>query len=176
MKCKTIIFSLTLSPLVILMISILVSCSSLSFSYIGLTVPENNLIYLKNEGTHEGLYQTGDITVNYTYSKNEGRLKISGLINFDNSLKYNFSRIDYFDLWIHFVNSENKIIKNISVSPITFFNEIEATPFEKILELPPDTKAIVFSYSGRVSDGGSSSKDEVGGGGSSWKFWKTPQG
>ena len=171
MKCKKMIFALILWPLVILMISILVSCGSLSFTYKGLTVPEKNLIYLKNKGSHEGKWQTVDISVTYLYTRSADILKISGLIDFDDSLKFNYSHLNDFDFRIYFVNSKNIITGNIRIYFYTAFNEIEAAPFEKNGELPADTQAIVFGYSGRVSgDGGQDSF------GNSWRFGKTPHG
>jgi hypothetical protein len=144
-------------------------CLSFSSNYKGLVVPSENLIVLQNEGSHEGKWQTEDISVTYLYTRSVDILKISGLIDFADSLKGNFIRLDDFDLWIYFVNSENKIAGNIRISPFTAFDQIKAAPFEKNVELPPDTQAFVFAYSGHASDAG-------GQGELSEAFWKTPHG
>jgi len=151
------------------LLSTLVGCTSFSSNYKGLVVPSKNLILLQKEGSHNGKWQAEDISVSYHYTRSVDVLKISGRIDFADSLKGNFTRLEDFDLWIYFVNSENKIVGNTGTSPFTAFNEIEAAPFEKIVELPADTQAMVFAYSGRASD--------VGGEGElHHTFWKTPLG
>ncbi len=169
MKCKKKILTFLSGIICLFLLSTLMGCISFSSDYKGLIVPSENLIVLQNQGSHEGKWQAEDIFVTYHYTRSVDILKISGLIDFADSLKGNFTRLDDFDLWIHFVNSENKITGNIRISPFTAFNQIEAAPFEKNVELPADTQAMVFAYSGRASDAG-------GQGELSETFWKTPQG
>lgn len=156
------------------LLTTLVACGSIFRSYKGLTVPAENLIALQNEGPHEGSWQTEDVSINYQYTKDVDNFKISGLIDFDESLKANYNRLDDFMLRIYFVNSENKIIGNLPVSPFTFFDRIEETSFKRNVVLPPDTHAMVFSYSGSVSEGGSAKGRQGEGGGGGWNFWKLP--
>jgi hypothetical protein len=176
MKCRKMILTFLSGIICLFLLTMQMGCLSLSSNYKGLVVPPENLIVIQNEGSHEGKWQTEDISVTYLYTRNVDILKISGLIDFDDSLKGNFDYLNDFDLWIYFVNSENKIAGNIRISPLTAFNQIEAAPFEKKVELPPDTQAIVFSYSGHVSDGGGAGIYNKGEGGIFWSFWKTPHG
>ncbi len=174
MELKRLISIFLLGSLYLLLLTALVSCRSIFKGYNGLIVPAENLIVLQNEGSIEGKWQTEDISVNYLYSKNVDHLKISGRIDFDDSLKYNFNRLNDFTLWVHFINSDNTIVGNLLISPFTSLDMIEEISFEKNVELPSDTQAIVFSYSGHVSEGGSGQYGP-GDGGVSWSFWTTPQ-
>ena len=175
MKCKKMILTFLLGTMSLFLLSTLMGCASFSSNYKGLVVPPENLIALKNEGSHEGKWETEDISVTYRYTRNVDSLKISGLIDFDDRLKGNFNRLEDFDLWVHFVNSENKIADNIRISPFTAFNQIEAAPFERNITLPPETQAIVFSYRGHVGEDSTGGTDKPDGG-ISWTFWKTPLG
>jgi len=147
-----------------------ISCQSIRFNYNGMPVPEKNRISLKDAGTHQGIWQTHDLTVHYSYHRNGGRFDISGRIDFSDALKH-FSSMGHFDLWIHFVDAENRIVDTRSLSPLLPFQRIEAISFEKHLNLPPDAKGFVFSYSGRAFDGTENNED----GGADWDFWKRPQ-
>ena len=158
----------------VMLLTSLAGCGSMPKFYGGKIIPEKNLIVLKNGGPHENKWANEDVIINYTYTRNDGRLEISGTIDFDDRLKYNFDNLDYFDLWIYFTNSENKIIGHLLVSPMTFLNQIEEMDFNKTYVLPPTAKAMVFSYRGSVHEGGGSGGDNLQDGGSTWTFWKPP--
>jgi lipopolysaccharide assembly outer membrane protein LptD (OstA) len=175
MKLKSLISIFITGSIYLLLLTSLVSCRSVFKGYNGLTVPAENLIVLQTEGSSDGKWETEDISVNYLYTKNADQLKISGRIDFDDSLKYNFNHLYDFTLWVHFINSDNIIVGNLIISPFTFFDQLEETSFEKNVTLPPDTQAIVFSYSGNASDDSTGGHDRQDGGGS-WIFWSTPQG
>jgi len=175
MKQNKLISVRLLRGLSILFLVAIVACSARLFSYKGLEVSENNLIRLENGGPHDGIWSTGDLAVVYRYTRKADNLQISGDIRFEDSLRYNFTRLDHFDLWIHLLNSENKIVEYRNLSPHVHYFEIDKIPFDETIPLPPGINAISFSYSGRASEGGND-RDEKTGGGTSWEFWKTPQG
>ena len=152
-----------------------VSCGLVPKHYANKIIPEKNLIALKTGGPYENSWVTEDLLVNYHYTRNADQLKISGTIDFDDHLK-GFDKLDYFDFWIYFTSSENKIIGHLLISPFTFFDQIEKTSFEKTYTLPAGAAAMVFSYRGSASDGSSGGDDSVRDGGISWVFWKTPLG
>ena len=160
--------------LVVILIIAGISCQSLHLNYVGLQIPAENRIFLKDSATHQDLWQTEDLTIAYTYNRNDNRFKISGTIDFSDALTYNYTYMDYFDLWIHFVDAENIIIATRSISPIVTFYMIEKTSFERNLDVPPSATAFVFSYSGHASEGAATSAARDGG--ISWDFWKTPHG
>ena len=158
---------------VILLATVLGACRFASFTYRGVTVADENIIVLKKAGPHAEVWKTEDLSVKYSYHKEADRLKFSGLIDFDDHLKYNFTRLDYFDLLIHFLDAENTILAYQSLSPLPFYFEIAEIPFDIEFALPPGTRFISFSYGGEASEGGSNRFDPQGGG-TSWRFWRTP--
>jgi hypothetical protein len=154
----------------VILIAAGISCQSIRLSYDGLQVPAENRILLKDAGTHQDIWQADDLTINYTYQRSGASFDISGWIDFSDALK-NFNSMDHFDLWIHFVDAENRIIDTRSLFPHLPFHRIEAIPFERRLDLPPNARGFVFSYSGRAVDGAEGDD----GGGADWDFWKRPQ-
>jgi hypothetical protein len=158
---------------VILLATVLGACRFASFTYRGITVAEEDIIVLEEGGPHAEVWKTEDLAVKYSYHKEADRLKFSGLIDFDDSLKYNFTRLDTFDLWIHFLDAENTILAYHYLSPRSLYHEIIEIPFDIDFALPPGTRSISFSYEGFASEGGSNRLDPQGGG-TSWYFWRTP--
>ena len=163
----------TLIGAVILLATGLGACRFVSTSYRGVTVDAENIIVLEEAGPHTEVWKTEDLSVNYSYHKEADRLKFSGLIDFDDSLKYNFTRLDDFDLLIHFLDAENTILAYQHLARHSFYFEIVEIPFDIDFALPPGTRSISFSYDGEASEGGSNRLDPEGGG-TSWHFWRTP--
>lgn len=153
--------------------AILISCQSIRLDDVGLQVPAPSRILLEDSGTRQAVWQADELSVNYTYHRDGTRLDISGKIDFSDALKYNFSAMSRFDLWIHFVDAEGKIIASRSLFAMPPFHMIEETPFERRLKLPPNAGAFVFSYSGYARDGGGGSKSGDDGA-IDWDFWKRP--
>jgi len=174
MKIRKTISAAWVGILWLLLLTGLSGCGLLPKHYGNTIIPENNLNALKTGGPHEDTWSTEDVILNYRYTQKAGQLTISGTIDLVDSLK-SYDKLDYLDFWIYFTNSENKIIGQLLISPITFFNQVEETAFEKTYTLPPDAKAIVFSYRGSVSESGSGG-DGIRDGGTTWVFWKAPHG
>lgn len=143
----------------------LISCKTASVNY---RVPESNQIRLQSEGNHQNTWRADDLSINYRYSQNTGVLKINGRIVFSDHIK-NYAYLENFDLYIHFVDADHKIIANRDISPLSNYNEVKDMTFEKSLEVPPGTTAITFSYSGEARTNGGE-KDPR------WNFWRTPEG
>jgi len=158
---------------VILLVTVLGACRFGFPTYRGVTVAEEDIIVLEEAGPYEKVWKTEDLSITYSYHKEADRLKFSGLIDFDDSLKYNFTRLDDFDLWIHFLDAENIILSSQDLSPQSFYFEIVEIPLEIDFTLPPGTRSISFSYEGFASEGGSNRSDPQGGG-TFWNFWRTP--
>ena len=174
MQSKT-AFSVIFTTLLLFSFTSFISCKKTRLNYYGLNVPQEKLVSLKSGGPHEYSWQTEDITVQYQFTHNENSFKLSGWVDFSNNIK-NYRQLEYFYLWVHFIDSENKIIATTDLLPLAYFYEVNKMSFEKTIELPPGVKAFVFSYSGyatEISGGGGPGDSD---GGTDWKFWKTPHG
>ncbi|MEW6670660.1 MAG: hypothetical protein AB1427_03105 [Thermodesulfobacteriota bacterium] len=160
---------------VFLLFATLAACSAGFFTYNGLVVNEDKLILLDSGGPHDGSWQTDDLAVMYRYTRSGDKMTFSGDIRFADRLKYNYRTLSNFDLWVHLINSENKIAGDRNLSPYRYYTEIDKIPFNQTIDLPPGIKAISFSYSGRASEGGNNMDDQANGG-IHLDFWKVPNG
>ena len=155
--------------------STMIACSAGFFTYNGLVVDEDNLIRLENGGPHDGTLQTNDLTLTYRYTRKENNLMISGEIHFSDRVQYNYRQLDKFYLWIHLIDSENKIAGYENLYTHGHYLRIDDISLaQKTVQLPSDIKAFSFSYSGRVIEGGCCDKNF--GAGTSLDFWRTPNG
>jgi len=154
--------------------STIIACSAGFFTYNGLVIDEGNLIPLENGGPHDGILKTNDLALMYRYTRTENNLMLSGEIHFNDRLQYNYRQLDKFYLWIHLIDSENKIAGYENLYTHGYYLRIDNISLTKTVQLPPDIKAFSFSYSGRVTEGGCC--DEKFGGGISLDFWRTPNG
>ena len=168
-KIGKIIFSIFLLSLFMFAFT---ACHGSLFNYRGATVDAENRIALLEGKLRQGQWHTIDLSLNYHYKRDANTLQLSGLVEFDNHLK-NFTTLDYFSLWIQFIDEEGKVVGSRVIAVADYHKMIENISFEHNLELPLDITAIAFSYDGRVSEGGRGGF-ETDSGGTSWDFWKVP--
>jgi hypothetical protein len=164
-----------LSNIFLLLVFILAftSCYGSLFSYVGATVDAQNRISLLEKGPHQGQWSTRDLSVDYLYNWDKKDIKLSGVVQFNKHLEYNFTMIDHFSLWIHFIDEEGKILENRVIAVAGYRKMLQNLSFEHNLKLPLKATGITFSYDGRAREGGGADRG-IEGGGTSWDFWKVP--
>jgi len=161
--------------LLFLFLGALVACQSSFFSYRGATAEQEWRIALLEGGPHKGFFRTRDLSMHYRYLRDLDNLQLSGVVELDDSLKYNFRSIEYLFLQVNLLDAEGKVLESKLVLTSDHLQLIEELPFKRSLELPPGTTAIAFSYTGRVREGGGTGRVlEDAGDGDSWDFWMTP--
>jgi hypothetical protein len=151
------------------------SCLITYGNYIGLEVPASRHIPLASEGVSKGNWQSEDIRIEYRYQTAGTSLEMEGTIDFSSALK-NFTTLEHFYLWIHFIGPDNRILTTHEISPQVYFFEIVETSFKTVVALPPDAVAFVFSYSGYATEGGGGGSGFEEDGATDWTFWQTPHG
>ena len=160
----------------LLSISVLVftACHGRLPDHSGGTVDAENRIALLKGGPHKGSWNTRDLAVNYNYNLNTNVIQLSGLVEFEDYLHYNFTLLDHFSLWIYFVGEEGNIVGDRVIAMADYRKRIENIPFNYNLELPKNAQGIAFGYDGRALEVGSPDQNNDGGG-TSWDFWKVPR-
>lgn len=106
-------------------------------------------------GQHSGQYQTGDLTVDYTYSRNGANtLQIGGRVTFSSSLQTNFNVVSFFSLGLILADRSGNILTQYDLAaagPINFTQGGPATiNFNKTMQVPPDTATMAFKYTGQA--------------------------
>ena len=133
------------------------------------TVPPQNRIMLAGE-SGSGAWDTNDLVVSYQYQREPGRLRISGKVDFLGGVS-NFDAFERFSLTLYLLNEAGDIIGNRRIAASGYYQEVEPIAFDETVQLPEETAAFAFGYSGKAVSGGSADD-----GGSSWQFWETPGG
>ncbi|MBN1932041.1 MAG: hypothetical protein JW786_10590 [Desulfobacterales bacterium] len=149
------------------------ACQGRFYGYQGAVVGREYRILLLEGGPHQGSWRTNDLTIYYGYSKKLLRVELSGRVELAGYLQKSFSQIENFFLTLHFLDSAGTVLKSSVLLTAGYRQEIEKLSFNRLIEVVPETAAIVFSYKGRVREG--SGTDSLRDGDAiTWDFWKAP--
>ena len=170
-----IIFKLLLGGLLIYLIF---GCAIKTSLSPGAWVEEKDRITIQDGGPHPGIYQTRDLAIDYKYRDSANNLEVNGTIKLADYIPKGFSTLDYLRIYIHFLSSSGIVLETKSIKYVGYFRQIDylgKMSFNGQFDLPSDTVAFAFSYSGKASQGGGSPYgDNPGSGQISWDFWKAP--
>jgi hypothetical protein len=132
------------------LIFIIVLFNILSFmgcvsGWVGKTVPLQNRIAIKDEGPHQGSWTRPHATFDYMYTRTSGQLGLIGDISID-GLR---GRLISFHFWLHFIDENGTITESLIIFSS---NANRKGAIKKDLNLPIDTSALAFSYTGNSED------------------------
>ena len=167
--------------LVGLLLNLFFACAGVNPLSPGAWVEENNRIAIKDGGPYKGSWQTRDLTVNYEYREAAKNLEVSGTIKLADYIPMGFSTLDYLRIYIHFLTSDGIVLETKNLQYFGYFryiDYIEKMSFKSRFDLPENTAAFAFSYSGRASQGGGGPigyNSDNGSGQIAWDFWKVPR-
>jgi hypothetical protein len=166
MNLKKKIITLFTQGFLLLFLSVLVACTSSLDSYQGKTADQKSRITL-NGGSHNGLWQTDDLTVKYSYSRIPNNLRISGDVELSNTMKDASDIVENFVLQVNFLNANGQALGTKELAMAGYRETITKWDFDHNFELPARSSAMAFSYSGQMGE-------EASGEGSSQQFWHDP--
>jgi hypothetical protein len=146
-------------------LSVFLACTSSLDTYIGKTADQQSRIAL-NGGSHNGVWQTDDLTVNYSYSRKPNSLQISGDVNLSNKMKDASDTVQTFFLQVNFLNANGRALETKELAVAGHREMVTKWEFDHNFELPAHTSAMAFSYTGQMGGGA--------GEGSSEPFWRDP--
>ena len=146
-------------------LSVFLACTSSLDTYIGKTADQQSRIAL-NGGSHNGVWQTDDLTVKYSYSRKPNSLQISGDVNLSNKMKDASNIVQTFFLQVNFLNANGQALATKELAVAGYRETITRWEFDHNFELPHHTSAMAFSYTGQMGEGA--------GEGSSEPFWRDP--
>ena len=156
-------------------LSALAGCQTTFNKYLGKTVPEPNRIFLSEGKPQSSLWQAKDLSFQYTCLQESDKLSLSGELTLDESYEQ-FEILNYLSFWVHFLDSEGTILDSKlalnRASSVAYTGQRKKYAVNSSLDLPINATAVTFSYSGSVSQ-----PDEIelgGGGGTNWRFFKSP--
>jgi hypothetical protein len=159
-------------------LAILTACAGGGMaSYTGRLAKPENMVALSSGDTHELQWQTGDLMINAMYALELNQLELAGIVQLQSKLTH-YPIVEYLRISAHALDGEGIILSTYPLwtaghNAETFFIN---WAFQRSYALPEGTRAVTFSYRGRMRDGGGwgpiGNRDD--GGGISWDFWHTP--
>jgi hypothetical protein len=151
---------------VIIVLSVLVACTSSLDTYQGKTADPKSRIAL-NGGSHNGVWQTDDLSVKYSYSRKPNSVRISGDVALSNKMTDASDVVQNFVLQVNFLNANGQALDTKELAIAGYREMLTKWDFDHNFELPAGTSAMAFSYQGQMGA-------EAAGGGSSEQFWHDP--
>jgi hypothetical protein len=135
-----------------------------SEAYARSVLPEYRLSIAQPQ--YSGQWKGNDLTVEYKYSRNQGRMDLSGNVEFSYSLIMGYSRLDDFRLGAVLLDENGNVIEEIGLT--TDRDAFDPIPFHRQINLPSNAVSIAFSYQGTaIESGGDDSKNTTA-------FWFSP--
>jgi len=126
--------------------------------------PGNPLI---EGGNQSGTWKGRDVTVDYKYVRNGGRVELSGVASFSDSITLLYARLQDFQLRAVIRDEQGRVVETRALA--TSHGGFDPVPFKATLAVPGRTASLSFSYQGTAIESGG---DEGGGGGN--RFWEGP--
>jgi hypothetical protein len=118
------------------------------------------------QSQYSGQWKGNDLSVAYSYSKNQGKLDISGTVKFSYSLVMGYSILQDFSLGAVLLDENGKVLTRIGIT--TNRGPLDPITFRKSVSLPSGAAYIAFSYQGIVIENGHS------GGKGTTSIWYSP--
>jgi hypothetical protein len=148
-----------------LFLIVIAGCVAGLDTYRGQTAVENSRILLHG-GSHNGVWQTDDLTVKYSYSRKPNNLGISGEVALKNKLTDASAEVQDFVLEVNFLNAAGRALGTKELAVAGYREMMTKWEFDYNFELPAKATAMAFSYEGQMGAGA--------GGGLAEQFWYDP--
>jgi len=145
-------------------------------SYVGRVAKPESGVALLSGDVHELQWQTGDLTIYATYALASNQLELVGHVELQNKLKKeSFPIVNYLRIVSHALDGAGIILSSYTlyIAQRDTGHDFVKWTFERSYPIPDGTRALTFSYRGRVGEGGRNRRSR-GDGRSSWDFWYTP--
>ncbi|MGA3117601.1 MAG: hypothetical protein ABSF90_24585 [Syntrophobacteraceae bacterium] len=118
------------------------------------------------EPQYSGQWKGDDLTVEFSYSKDQEQMDLSGKVLFSYSMLMGYSRLEDFRLAAIFLDENGRVIKETGLA--TNAGPLDPIPFHNRIKLPSNAAFMAFSYQGKAFESG----NDKGGGITS--FWHSP--
>jgi hypothetical protein len=175
--------TLTASRLLMMfvLINMCIACAGSNPLSPGAWVAEEDRIALMDGGPHKGSWKTRDLSIHYEYQEAAPSLQVKGVVELANYIPMGFDTLEYLHIYIHFLEDNGTVLATQRIKAFGYLQPFRLAgemTFNGRFDLPQDTVAFAFSYSGRAVSGGGpgpSGSNSSGEGRTDWEFWKVPR-
>jgi hypothetical protein len=99
-----------------------------------------------------GQWKSNDLTVEYSYVKDQGQINLSGTVRFASYLVLGYGHLDIFRLGAVFVDENGKVVQEVGLT--TDRDSFDPISFKQKINLPSNAVGIAFTYQGKATSGG----------------------
>lgn len=149
---------------------VFLGCTPTAEFYQGNRVASEQAVRIVPGGPHQGTFETFDLVVNYAYAQDGDSFKINGQATLGDHYRRLYSRLNYLHVYLFCLDSDDRVVKTISLVHALTPDPKELFAFERAVNLPSGATGIAFGYDGSVSESGDNSES----GGSHSYFFQLP--
>ena len=138
-------------------------CQTTGSSREGLTVPKGSRVIIQPGGPHTGVFSTRNMTINYSYTVEDAKLRVSG------TMDIRYRQVDRLSMTLFYLDDDGTVIDYFPFfarPQMAIKGRVMDNRFEREFDLPADATAFSLGYSGRTRVGGTEGKGRV--------FWHSP--
>jgi hypothetical protein len=118
---------------------------------------QDDQIHIISSSTDSGVWNTKELSVNYTYTSLPDYFNLTGYISISEYITNTYSKIRSLSVQVIFLDNNGKLVGTTYINPIYSVNSNppRKIKFNSNLSLPAEAVAFCFSYSGEFKgDGG----------------------
>ena len=146
-------------------------------SYTGRLAKPESMVKLSSGDARELQWQTDDLMINAMYSLESNQFDLAGLVQLQSKLTH-YPIVEYLRVSVHALDGDGIILTSYPLWTAGYNAELFFInwAFQRSYPVPEGTRAVTFSYRGKMRDGGGWGpiRNRDDGGGISWDFWHTP--
>jgi hypothetical protein len=104
------------------------------------------------QSKYTGKWKSNDLTVEYSYSKDQGQVELSGTVTFAMYLVMGYGHLDNFRLGVIFLDENGRVLQETGLA--TNRDTLDPMPFKRKVNLPPNAVSMAFTYQGKATSSG----------------------
>ena len=116
----------------------------------GKTLKPANQIVLSAQGQQSGQFSAPDLTVNYTYVRTGGNMKLTGNVQFGMTMQANYAAVQTFRLGLALADGQGNVLGEQQLTSVFDNNVGDAINFSTSVAVPPQTASMAFTYTGQA--------------------------
>ena len=129
----------------------LAGCQGSMLTAKGHALDKSQQIMISKGGQQSGQYVSGDLSINYQYTRSADSLQIAGVVQFDSSISGNYNTINQFELSLMLADAQGTVLKQQVLTSADDNNPSTPINFSVTLSLPAQCESMAFAYEGQVS-------------------------
>lgn len=128
------------------------ACVGISEMYRGRFVAPAHVVPFNEQGPHEGVWKTFDITISYEYVQRAEILEIKGRVFLGDPYQNVYPWLGYLDTYLIFLDPDSLVLDIVGLA--SGFNSRTDVfwRFSRELKVPPGTASLSFGYRGEVCE------------------------